>query len=190
MTFRANKSGTWVGGDDQSQGTVVYGKSGGNWLYAKEVFAKKDGTWTRAWTDCRKFDAGGRDWSSSTQVFTDGSTCAGCGVKSKTVTTYTKTGCPNDVRDPGYTGSCSGSWSGSTASSLTFDGVEYTYVGPAGYYAVYGIGNPSVPGCGSCPSGCFREGTYFIEVCSLGGYRGQTTALSCSSCTNIFGDPC
>jgi hypothetical protein len=171
MTFRANKSGTWVGGDDQSQGTVVYGKSGGNWLYAKEVFAKKDGTWTRAWTDCRKFDASGRDWSSSTEVFTDGSGCDGCGVKSKTVTTYTKTGCPNDVRDPGYTGSCSGSWVNDfDFVCIPVSGGTYSYVGGSIwgwlYYTDSGC-NTSV----SCASQSLL-GPGNVQYCSVtGGYR-------------------
>jgi hypothetical protein len=194
MTFRANKNGSWVGGDDQSQGTTVYGKLGNDWLYAKSVWANNNGTWTRAWTDCRQHDAGGRDWgssSSSSTVSCGG--CGGCGTNTKVVTTvtYTKEGCPVYTRasETGCTG-CTGSWSAVSSSTLTFDGVEYTYVGPAGYYAVYGIGNPSVPGCGSCPTGCYREGSYFIEVCNLGGYRGQTSPLSCSICANIFGEPC
>jgi hypothetical protein len=171
MTFRANKNGTWVGGDDQSQGTVVYGKSGGNWLYAKEVFAKKDGTWTRAWTDCRKFDAGGRDWSSSTQSFTDGSDCDGCGVKSKTVTTYTKTGCPNDVRDPGYTGSCSGAWVDYfDFVCIPVSGGTYSYVGGSIwgwlYYTDSGCNNPV-----SCASQSLL-GPGNVQYCSVtGGYR-------------------
>jgi hypothetical protein len=97
MTFRANKNGTWVGGDDQSAGTTVYGKLGANWLYAKAVFANKNGVWTRAWTDCRKFDeSGGRDWSAPTTVVTYSGTC---GNRTETTTvTRTKEGCPNDVR--------------------------------------------------------------------------------------------
>jgi hypothetical protein len=96
MTFRANKNGTWVGGDDQSAGTTVYGKLGADWLYAKAVFANKNGTWERAWTDCRLFDAGGRDWSDPTTVVT---TAGSCSTRTQTTTvTRTKTGCPNDVR--------------------------------------------------------------------------------------------
>jgi hypothetical protein len=96
MTLRANKNGTWVGGDDQSAGTTVYGKLGTNWLYAKAVFANKNGVWTRAWTDCRLFDAGGRDWSDPTTVVT---TAGSCSTRTQTTTvTRTKTGCPNDVR--------------------------------------------------------------------------------------------
>jgi hypothetical protein len=55
---------------------------------------------------------------------------------------------------------------------------------------VFGIGNPSVPGCSSCPSGCYRSADYFIEECSLGGYRGQTSPLACQPCSDIFGGPC
>lgn len=93
MTLKANKNGTWVGGDDQSQGTVMYGKSAGNWLYAKSVWAKKDGVWARAWTDCRRHDAGGRDWGTTTlSAVYSGS----CGNRTYQIPTrYTKDGCPS-----------------------------------------------------------------------------------------------
>jgi hypothetical protein len=141
MTFRANKNGTWVGGDDQSQGTVVYGKSGDNWLYAKEVFANNNGTWTRAWTDCRKLGAeGGRDWASTSGQATQG-TCAE--RQEQTVTTYTKTGCPNyETRGPWVSAPACGAVGGSCWTNVTcsyinstnfvFDGVFYTGVFDAG----------------------------------------------------------
>lgn len=151
MTFRANKNGTWVGGDNQSEGTVVYGKSGGNWLYAKEVFAKKDGTWVRAWTDCRQHDASGRDWgSSSSAVTVSCGSCDSCGTNTKVVTTvtYTKTGCPTYTRssETSCTG-CTGSWnfidpfSGSSPSSVSVGGVTYNQ-------SLYGYTDYS--SCGYC----------------------------------------
>ncbi len=93
MTLKANKNGTWVGGDDQSQGTVMYGKSAGNWLYAKSVWAKKDGVWARAWTDCRRHDAGGRDWGTTTLSPVYSGSCAS--ITYQIPTRYTKDGCPS-----------------------------------------------------------------------------------------------
>jgi hypothetical protein len=163
MTFRANKSGTWVGGDDQSQGTVVYGKSGGNWLYAKEVFAKKDGTWTRAWTDCRQHDASGRDWgSSSSAVTVSCGGCDSCGTNTKVVTTvtYTKTGCPTYTRssETGCTG-CTGSWTYvdpfSGPSTIVVSGVTYNA-------SLYGYTNYA--SCGYC-----QIDTWDAEVCNASG---------------------
>lgn len=188
MTFRANKNGTWVGGDDQTAGTTVYGKLGADWLYAKAVFANKNGTWERAWTDCRKYDeSGGRDWSSTSQVFTDATGCDSCGTKSKTVVTYTKTGCPNDVRDPGY-GACSGSWSAAVPPggdiSIEINGQTYFYSGNAGYFFVI------FSDCRTCPSGCAANANYYITQCSVtSAYR--VVYLSCDPCTDIFsGTPC
>jgi hypothetical protein len=177
MTFRANKAGTWVGGDDQSAGTTVYGKLGADWLYAKAVFANKNGTWERAWTDCRKYDAGGRDWSSSSQVFTDATGCDSCGTKSKTVVTYTKTGCPNDVRDPGY-GACSDSWVAATASTIDTGGVTYYNTGPGNYFT---FNDPCITCTGG---GCeVATGDYYITTCgTTGAYR--ITQVGCS-CINI-----
>jgi hypothetical protein len=175
MTFRANKSGTWVGGDDQSQGTVVYGKSGGNWLYAKEVFAKKDGTWTRAWTDCRQHDASGRDWgSSSSAVTVSCGGCDSCGTNTKVVTTvtYTKTGCPTYTRssETGCTG-CTGAWSDYfDFVCIPVSGGTYSYVGGSIwgwlYYTDSGCNN-SV----TCASQSLL-GPGNVQYCSVtGGYR-------------------
>jgi hypothetical protein len=121
MTFKANKNGTWVGGDDQSQGTVVYGKSGDNWLYAKSVWANNNGTWTRSWTDCRKFDAGGRDWSNPVTAVTPNGTC---GNRTETTTvTRTKPGCPDDVRSTTVSSpNCSGCYNADTVTQEYFDG--------------------------------------------------------------------
>jgi hypothetical protein len=164
MTFRANKNGTWVGGDDQSAGTTVYGKSGGNWLYAKEVFAKKDGVWSRAWTDCRKFDAGGRDWSDPTTVVT---TAGSCTTRTQTTTvTRTKTGCPNDVR-------------ATTVAAPDCTGCTGT---PYVSNACDGCGSiTTTPGTGGCPDttsgscGTWEQtsdpfGVYGVVTLSVGSY--------------------
>jgi hypothetical protein len=193
MTFRANKAGTWVGGDDQSAGTTVYGKLGGSWLYAKEVFAKKDGVWSRAWTDCRQHDAsGGRDWSSSSStVNTSCGSCGGCGTTTKDVTTvtYTKTGCPTYTRTSETACTSCGSWSASTGN-FTEGGVTYQYDGPAGYYSTGGPFAATPPGCSACPADCYRYAYYYIENCSAGGRRGTTTPLSCDTCYTLTFDPC
>jgi hypothetical protein len=124
MTFKANKNGTWVGGDDQSQGTVVYGKSGDNWLYAKSVWANNNGTWTRAWTDCRRHDSvGGRDWLPTTlPAVYSGS----CGNQTYQIPTrYTKDGCPSydvagsTVAAPDCNSSC---YNSPTVTEEYFDG--------------------------------------------------------------------
>jgi hypothetical protein len=193
MTFRANKNGTWVGGDDQSAGTTVYGKLGGSWLYAKEVFAKKDGTWQRAWTDCRQHDAsGGRDWSSSSStVNTSCGSCDGCGTTTKDVTTvtYTKTGCPTYTRTSETACTSCGSWSASTGN-FSANGLDYIYTGPAGYYYAGGPFAANPPGCSACPADCYRIASYYVENCSVGGRRGDTTPLSCERCETLLGDPC
>lgn len=111
-SFQGRDGGTWKGGSNQSQGSTVYGKLSGAWAYAKSAWVKKDGTWQRAWTDCRAFDAtGGRDWT--TVADTPSDTYSGtCGNRTRTdYTTYTKTGCPDDVRsstvsDPNCTSGC------------------------------------------------------------------------------------
>lgn len=111
-SFQGKDGGTWKGGSNQSQGSTVYGKLSGAWAYAKSAWVKKDGTWQRAWTDCRAFDAtGGRDWT--TVADTPSDTYSGtCGNRTRTdYTTYTKTGCPDDVRsstvsDPNCTSGC------------------------------------------------------------------------------------
>ena len=123
MTFRANKDGNWVGGDDQSQGTTVYGKLGSDWLYAKSVWANKNGDWVRAWTDCRKLGAeGGRDWvpTALAPVYS-----GSCGNRTYQIPTrYSKTGCPSydvagaTVADP----NCSGCYNADTVTQEYFDG--------------------------------------------------------------------
>jgi hypothetical protein len=71
----------------------MYGKSAGNWLYAKSVWAKKDGVWARAWTDCRRHDAGGRDWGTTTLSPVYSGSCAS--ITYQIPTRYTKDGCPS-----------------------------------------------------------------------------------------------
>lgn len=196
MTFQARRNGQWVGGDDQSAGTVVYGRSGGAWQYAKSAWARRNGVWQRAWTDCRQHDAaGGRDWSSETSTSTVTCTqndCQSCGTSTKTVTTvtYTKDGCPTYTRTSETSCTSCGTWTAAT-STFSEGGFTYTYVGPAGYFEVddsFSASDP--PGCGVCDAGCFRGATYFVENCSVGGRRGTTTPISCGTCLNAFGDPC
>ena len=183
MTFRANKNGTWVGGDDQSAGTTVYGKLGADWLYAKEVFANKDGVWTRAWTDCRLFDAGGRDWSAPTTVVT---TAGSCSTRTQTTTvTRTKTGCPNDVR-------------ATTVAAPDCTGCTGT---PYVSNACDGCGSiTTTPGTGGCPdttsgscgswtasTGDFTEGgVSYAYIGPAGYYRAggpfASTPPGCSAC--------
>lgn len=176
-SFKGRHNGSW------KDAAAVYGKSGGSWLYGKSAWAKKDGTWQRTWTDCRKYDAGGRDWSSSTATYTDASGCDSCGTKSKTVTTYTKTGCPDDVRDPGY-GACSSAWTAETVTSFEYNGYTYYTQGTAGYYSQL------FSDCRSCPSPCITSANYYVTVCPLTGSR-RFTYLSCEPCTSIIGgEPC
>ena len=135
-------------------------------------------------------------WTLSSCTNTDASACAGCGTKSTVCSQWTRS---SSLPGAGTTGpcnvscgaqsGCSGGWSAETSETLTFSGIEYAYVGPAGYYNVLGL-TQSVPGCGECSTGCFRNGTYFIEACSLGGHRGQTTPISCGPCVNIFNVAC
>jgi hypothetical protein len=178
MTLRANKNGTWVGGDDQSAGTTVYGKLGADWLYAKAVFANKNGTWERAWTDCRQHDAsGGRDWSSSSSTSTV--TCASCddcgtSTKNVTVVTYTKTGCLTYTRTSETACTSCGTWnvvSGSAGEVRTFNGVSYQY---AEFLASWRrTSDPNCAGSGG------TNGYYEVTQCSVtSAYR--TTLIFCS----------
>jgi hypothetical protein len=180
MTFRANKSGTWVGGDDQSQGTVVYGKSGGNWLYAKEVFAKKDGTWTRAWTDCRKHDEGGRDWTAASPVTEYQGSCTS--RESRSRTDYSKTGCTGYSRYTSWVAAptCEGGCTTAKTGNFSQGGIDYEYSGPAGYY--YAFPNPN------CSSGCnFSNAYYYVTTC---GGTNTITLLSSDPCIDALGNPC
>jgi hypothetical protein len=73
--------------------SAIYGKDATGWLYGKEAFAKNDAGWQRVWTDCRRHDAGGRDWATTTlSAVYSGS----CGNRTYQIPTrYTKTGCPS-----------------------------------------------------------------------------------------------
>lgn len=90
--------------------SAIYGKNSSGWQYGKEAFVKNASGWQRVWTDCRKYDAGGRDWSSPSTVTTYTGSCS---TRNRVeTTTRTKTGCPDDVRvvtvsDPNCTG-CTG----------------------------------------------------------------------------------
>ena len=82
--------------------------------------------------DCRRHDAGGSGWGSSST--SNASTCDSCGTV--TTTTYTKSGCANyDVVSP-----C-GTWenvTNSIPSSGTFGGYPYTRSG-YGFFGETGI---------------------------------------------------
>jgi hypothetical protein len=179
MTFKANKNGTWVGGDDQSQGTVVYGKSGDNWLYAKSVWANKDGSWVRSWTDCRRHDTGGRDWLPTTlsAVYS-----RSCGNRTYQIPTrYTKDGCPSydvagsTVSSPDCNSSCF------TASTVNCDGCG----GPSTLYTANSGSGCTTYTSGSCGNWnnvtenygyntpfSFAGTDFYTEyVPALGGYR-------------------
>lgn len=212
MAFKGKDGSGW------KEASAIYGKDATGWLYAKEVWAKDATGWKRAWTDCRKYDASGRDWSNPTTVTTYTGTC-GNRVRVET-TTRTKEGCPDDVRivntaDPSCTSGCftssavncdgcgsatlytanagsnctsytvgsCGSWSGSTADTVTYNGQTLVYNGTPGYYYT-NVGST----CKSCPTGCAAFGEYYIENCSVGGQR--ITSLTCGNCQNIFGTPC
>lgn len=130
-------------------------------------------------------------WALASCTNYDASGCDSCGTKSTVCSKWTRAGSadgPCNVSCGAQSG-CSGSWSAAVGTFST-GGIEYTYIGPAGYFAVYGLTESSVPGCGACSTGCFRDGSYYIESCSLGGVRGHLTPLSCSACRNIFDDPC
>lgn len=87
----------WYGGDTHSDGSVVYGKSAGDWLYAKQVQAKRNGYWYRAWTDCRQHDAtGGRDWTPAPGVTEYQLSCNN--RQSRVRTDYSKPGCTSYSR--------------------------------------------------------------------------------------------
>jgi hypothetical protein len=202
MAFRANKDGTWVGGNDQSEGTVVYGKSGDNWLYAKEVFANRAGTWYRAWTDCRKYDASGRGWSDPVSVVTYSGTC---GNRTQTTTvTRTKTGCPDDVRpttisspncDAGCFDASSSTeniYSGTCASRTYVVRTTITYTAKAGSncttYSTSSDGSPiASPTCdGACTTaktGDFSQGgisyTYTGTPGSYYAFPNPTCSSGC-----------
>jgi hypothetical protein len=134
-------------------------------------------------------------WTLSSCTNTDASACAGCGTKSTVCSQWTRSSTlpgggttgPCNVSCGAQSG-CSGGWNAAVGDFST-GGVDYIYVGPAGYFNVNGISSP-VPGCGSCPEGCFRFGSYYIESCSLGGVRGHLTPYSCSACETIFGGLC
>jgi len=206
MTFKANKNGTWVGGDDQSQGTVVYGKSGDNWLYAKSVWANKDGSWTRAWTDCRKYDAGGRDWSPPVDVVTY-SPDTDCGNRTQTTTTTrTKTGCPDDVRpttvsSPNCNSGCfdastSTVYSGSCTSRTSATRTTYTAKAGSGCTTYFVDGtytaDPTCDGaCTTVKTGNFTEGGVEYYYTGPAGYYeafmdGGGPSGGCPSCPPGF----
>lgn len=212
MGLQGKDGGTW------KDASAVYGKSGGSWLYAKEVFANKAGTWTRAWTDCRLYDAdGGRGWSDPVSVVTYTGTC---GNRTQTTTvTRTKTGCPDDVRattisSPNCDAACfDGSssteniYSGTCASRTYVVRTTTTYTAKAGSncttYSTSSDGSPiASPDCGSCGGACWADVTaaYFaaygyFNYFSFAGLTyfiqpGDTCDLLWAVTSGSTGDPC
>jgi hypothetical protein len=195
MTFKANKNGTWVGGDDQSQGTVVYGKSGDNWLYAKSVWANKDGSWVRSWTDCRRHDTGGRDWLPTTlSAVYSGS----CGNRTYQIPTrYTKDGCPSydvagsTVSSPDCNSSCfdastSTVYSGSCTSRTSTTRTTYTAKAGSGCTTYFVDGtytaDPTCEGaCTTAKTGTFSQGGITYEYSGPAGYYYAFPNPNCSS---------
>ena len=196
MPFKANKNGTWVGGTDQSQGTVIYGKSSGNWFYAKEVFAKNNGIWARAWTDCRKLGAeGGRDWSSTTlSAVYSGS----CGNRTYQIPTrYSKTGCPSydvagsTVSSPDCNSSCfdittSTVYSGSCTSRTSATRTTYTAKSGSGCTSYYVDGTYTADptcagGCTTAKTGDFSQGGIYYTYGGPAGYYYVFPNPNCSS---------
>lgn len=208
MAFKG-KDGTWKGGNNQSQGSVVYGKSGDSWLYAKSAWAKKDGSWQRAWTDCRQHDAGGRDWIVAPGVT---ETQYDCGNRQSRIRTdYSKDGCTSYSRYTAWVSApdCSGCFTPSAVecygcgSSTTYNAnpgsnctsytvgscgtwapasgpiAGFTYTGFYGYYT-----RPSYS-C-ICPENdpCYfpYQETVYIAYCSVGG-----TSISSVGCDCYFG---
>ncbi len=170
-----NNSGAWV------NASVVYGYDGsGVKTYAKQASIRKSDNsgWERAWTDCRKYDeAGGRDWSGPSTT-TATVSCGGCYCNSNnrtdTTSTWTKTGCPNDVRVS--TGACSGCGTQSQGAGTytTTDGVTATYrwesdwLGMASYLVPTTCAYPC-GGCNAC-GGSYYIGYSITRDCSTGAY--------------------
>lgn len=118
MAFKGKDGSGW------KEANAIYGKDADGWKYAKVVYAKDGTGWKRAWTDCRKHDEGGRDWTASSPVTEyQGS----CGTReSRTKTDYTKEGCESYTR---YSAWVSSPNCGSVGSSPCWTDVTCNYVG-------------------------------------------------------------
>jgi len=171
-------------GDTWKDASAVYGKSGDNWLYAKSVWANNSGTWTRAWTDCRQHDAGGRDWTAATGVTEYQGSCTT--RESRVRTDYSKTGCTSYSRYTSWVASptCEGGCTTAKTGNFTEGGVEYYYTGPAGYYEAFMDGGGPSGGCPSCPPGFYNYGYYYITTC---GGTNYIQTLYCIGCQSYFG---
>jgi len=146
--------------------------------YAKkmEVRNSTNTGWVRAWTDCRLYDAGGRDWSAAVDVITYTGSCNN--RTQTTTTTRTKDGCPNDVRavtvaSPNcdsacFTGSTSYYYTGTCQARTITTRTTYTANAGSGCTTYFTDGAPvASPTCGGNPPGpCWTEVT-----CN---YAGQT----------------
>lgn len=199
MVIRGKKDGVWYGGNDNTEGSVVYGKSGGSWLYAKEVWAKNGGTWKRAWTDCRQHDAGGRDWTASAGVIEYQGSCGN--RQSRIRTDYTKTGCTSysrytswisapDCNSGCFTPSTSTVYSGSCGNRTAATRTTYTANAGSGC-TTYFVDGPytSSPDCNST---CFTASTATVYRNSCASRESTTrttyTANAGSGCTSYSVD--
>lgn len=186
-SFKAKDGSGW------KDASAIYGKNASGWQYAKEAFAKTADGWQRVWTDCRLYDAGGRDWSPPSEVITYSGTC---GNRTQTTTvTRTKTGCPPDVRSttvssPNCDANCF------DASAVNCDGC-----GSATYYTAKAGSNCTSYQVGSCGSWsnlapafqtvAVSNGTYDYVSDSLYGWvysnsAGESVA-ACGGGTGLLG---
>lgn len=188
MSLQGKDGGIW------KNASAAYGKSGGNWLYAKSLWAKKDDVWGRAWTDCRLYDAGGRDWSSPVTVITYTNTCNN---RTQTTTvTRTKTGCPNDVRattiaSPSCDSSCfdittSTVYSGSCTSRTSATRTTYTAKSGSGCTSYYVDGTYTADptcagGCTTAKTGDFSQGGVDYTYSGPAGYYYAFPNPNCSN---------
>lgn len=174
----SNSTSTTKSGDGAQSYSVTATITDGlkNWE-AQAVATNAAGTAdtpTNAYLDCRRHDNGGSGWSTTTQNFSDPTGCESCGTKTRTDTTYSKTGCPSYTVTGTY-GSCSHSW-----TQVTTPGTYTTTDGVTAYYDQYftdwlGFGGYlRRQGCkvGNCGCSCQEQQGWIIEYCSATGqYR-------------------
>lgn len=131
--------------------------------------------------DCRKHDASGSGWGTSTTSVTDpDGNCSGCGTRSRTDTTYTKTGCQSYTVTGSY-GACSASWTSvNIFSAGCYPLTNGTYPYAAGslwgwiYYTDSGCNN-AIASC----SGGGLIGPQDVEYCSASGLYRVTGTDQC-----------
>ena len=198
MPFKGKKDNAWT------DASVVYGKSGDAWLYGQYALGKKDGVWSRAWTDCRKYDTSGRDWNDPVSVVTYTGTCNN--RTATTTITRTKTGCPDDVRattvaspdcNSGcFTTSTSYYFTGTCQSRTQTERTTYTPVSGSGCTGYFTDATPTAsPTCGGNPPGtCWTDVTcnYAGGSVTWDGVLFDVTDIGGGACysqsrDNIFG---